>query len=138
MLEIDIDIRRLVAFFRDKTFDQCRHAVGIDLRNAKAKTNCGVRCRTSSLAKNILTPGENHDVAHRQEKRFVLKVTNQFELMLDQRKHLLWYAVRPALVHALNTQLPQVSRRRHPVGHQFIRIFVAQFIERKLNRICDA
>ena len=57
--------------------------------------------------------------------------------MLDECQDFLRRTTGPALVHALPGQLPQVTCRRHPFGHEFIGIFVTQFIKGKLNRIGD-
>ena len=53
VLEIDVDVGRLVAVFRDKTGKQKLALVWIDLGDAEAIANRAVRCRSAALAKNL-------------------------------------------------------------------------------------
>src|SRR5205823_13395478 len=54
MLEIDVDVRRLVALARDETFEQHFHPRRIDRGDAEAIAHRGIGRRAAALAENAL------------------------------------------------------------------------------------
>ncbi len=129
MLEVDIDIRRLVAFFRNKTLDKHCHAPRIDLGDAEAVADGGVGGRAAALAEDILRTGVRDDVVHGQKIRLVPEICDQCQLVFNDVDDLLRHAPGPTHLHPLFGQLAQVTRRRLTIRNDFIRVFVAQFVE---------
>src|SRR3546814_20688514 len=73
VLEIDVDVGRLVALHADEALEQKVDLSRVDGGNAEAVTDYGVGRRTASLAEDDLLLGEADDVVHRQEvSRIVL------------------------------------------------------------------
>src|SRR5690606_17387101 len=58
VLEIHVDVRRLVALFRDEALEQHLHARGIDLGNAEAVAHRGIGGRAAPLAQDALLASE--------------------------------------------------------------------------------
>ena len=65
VLEIDIDIRWLIAFAGNETLNQRGLPLRIDLGDTEAKTYCRVSRGTAPLTKNALRPRPTNDVVHR-------------------------------------------------------------------------
>ena len=84
VLEIDINVGRLVALFRDETLEQHLNAAGVDLGNAEAVTHRRIGRRATPLAQDALAARKTHNVMHGEEERFVRQITNQQQLALDQ------------------------------------------------------
>src|SRR5712671_6319443 len=81
VLEIDIDIGRLAALFRDEPLEQKIIAPGIDRSDAKYIADGGVGGRAAALAQNVLAAGETDDGIHRQKIRRVFESLDQLQLM---------------------------------------------------------
>ncbi len=81
MLEIDVDIRRLVALGRDEALEQQIDLAGIDGSDAEAVADRGVGGRAPALTQDFLPAGIAHDVMHRQEIGRVAELPDQFQLM---------------------------------------------------------
>src|SRR5207245_2336216 len=75
VLEIDIDVGRLSAFFRDEPLEQKIIAPGIDGGDAKDIANGGVGRRAAALAQNVLATGEANDGIHGQKVGAYLRVS---------------------------------------------------------------
>ena len=88
VLEVDVDVRRLVAFGRDEAFEQKIEALGIDLGDAEAIADRRIGGGTAPLAKNVLAAGKAHDVVHGQEIRRVAKLGDQREFVVEQLSNL--------------------------------------------------
>ncbi len=87
MLEIDVDIGRLVARIRDETLEQQVGTCRIDLGDAKRVADGGVGGRAAALVQNALLARIAHDVLHCEEERRVFEPRDQLELMLDLLDH---------------------------------------------------
>ena len=87
MLEIDVDVRRLVALARDETFEQHFHPRRIDRGDAEAIAHRGIGRRAAALAENALLSRVIDNVVHREEKRLVARLGDKLELVLDQASH---------------------------------------------------
>ena len=129
VLEVDVDVRRLVAFFRDKAFDKHGHARRIDLGDPEAKTHGRVGRRTPALAQNVLRTRVRHDVVDGQEVRFVFEFGDQLEFVLDEFDDARRRTVGPAPPHPLFGEPTQVARRCFAGRHDFVGILVANFVE---------
>ena len=71
VLKIDVYIRRLLAFGREKPLKEKLCVIGADLGYAKTIANCRVSGRTTPLTIDIFTVCETDNLMHRQEKMFV-------------------------------------------------------------------
>src|SRR6266436_7516596 len=60
--QIEIDIRPLAAFFREKPFKEQFHADRINRRNSEGITDRAVRSRTTPLHENFLFAAKSDDV----------------------------------------------------------------------------
>ena len=62
VLEIDIDVGRLVALGGDEALEEEIVLVGIDLGDAEAKADGGIGRRATPLHENAVVAGKAHDV----------------------------------------------------------------------------
>ena len=131
MLEVHVDVRRLVALAGDEALEQHRHARGIHRGDLQAVTDHRIGRRAAALAQDPLAAREVHDVVHRQEERFIREFRDQRELMLDGGAHCRRHAVGPALAGTRFGQRPQVARRRGARRHDLLRVLIAQLLERE-------
>ena len=147
VLEVDVDVGRLVALLRDEAFEQHRHARRIDLGDAERKAHRRIGRRAAALAQDALAPRERHDVVHREEVGLVAEIGDERELALDRgddtrrRRGAIPILIgarlpgrRPAAEPPLQSpryQLAQPTCRCLARGHDLLRIFVAQRIERE-------
>ena len=69
VLEVDIDVGRLVALLGDEALEQKIDLARIDLGDAKTVTDGGIGRRSSPLTENFLAAGKADDVVNRQEIR---------------------------------------------------------------------
>jgi len=137
VLEIDINIRRLAALFRDETLEQHAGTRGVDFGNPERKTHRRIRRRAAPLAQNADAASKNHDVVHGEEIGFVLQIGDQRQLMRDALAHVVRRALRVAAAQASLGFVAQPGGRRMAVGDDFLGIFVTQLVERKSALRCD-
>src|SRR5690606_4250334 len=64
VLEVDIDIRRLVALPGDEAFEERVDYVGSDIGDVQAITDDRIGGRSAPLAKDALFAGKLHDVVN--------------------------------------------------------------------------
>jgi len=83
VLEIDVDVRRLVAFLADETLEEETVKVRIDLRHAEAIADHGVRGAAPALAQDALGARPAHDIGDREEVGLVGELRDQCEFVLD-------------------------------------------------------
>ena len=132
VLEIDVDVGRLVALARDEALEQHLRARGVDLGDPEAEADRGVGRRAPALAQDPPAPGEADDVVHREEIGLVGEVGDEGKLVLHELPHPSGRAVRPPGVHPLLRQSAQVTRRCLARRHQLLRVLVAQAVEGKV------
>ncbi len=106
MLEIHVDVRRLVALLGDEALEQQMHARGIHLGDVQAVADGGVGRRAAALAEDLLAAGKLHDVLHREEVVLVAHLADERELPLDECEGVCGHAVRPAFGRAGQGELP--------------------------------
>ena len=75
--KIEVDIRPLTAFFREKALEQKSHADGIHSGDSQCITDRAVRRRSSPLHQNIFLRTKSHDVPHNQEITGKIKLFDQ-------------------------------------------------------------
>src|SRR5205085_7239151 len=74
VLEVDVDVRRLVPLARNEALEEHVHARRIDLRDAERIAHRRIRRRAASLAKDVLRAGIAHEVLDREKERLVAKL----------------------------------------------------------------
>ena len=87
MLEVDVDVGRLVAFLADEALEQHLHARRIDFGDVQRVADGRIGGRAPALAQDAFGARERDDVLHGEEIRLVAELGNQRELVLDQRAH---------------------------------------------------
>ena len=132
VLEVDIDVGRLVALTADETLEQHRAARRVDLGDMQAEADHRVGGRTAPLAEDALTAGKRHDVGHGQEVMLIAELIDQGQFMLDLRAPARIDASGPASVHAGQRQGPQMGGGRDPGRNHLARVLVADFVEREV------
>jgi len=138
VLEIDIDVGRLVAFLGDEALEQKVNLAGVDLGDLETIADGGIGGRTAALAEDILRAGKADDVIDGQKIGGVVELLDQPRFMGDGFHHLLRRAAGVALPEAyggeLFERLLRGQRLRPELGeHRRIRILVAQLVERKAD-----
>jgi hypothetical protein len=83
MLEVHIDVWRLIPLMADKAFEQQVDPGWIQLRDTQGETDCRVGGRAAPLAEDPLLTCEANDVVHRQEVALIGLVGDQLQLFLD-------------------------------------------------------
>ena len=137
VLEIDVDVGRLVPLLRDEALEQRRHACRIHLGNAERVAHRGIRRRAAPLAQDALRASKTHHVVHGKEKGFVAQLGDQPQLVLDQRPHLRRHSAGEALDETFRRELRQPAGRGLALRHQLLGILVAQLVEGERAALCD-
>ena len=131
VLEIDVDVRRFIAFPGDKALEQHLHARRVHLGDAEAVADGGIGSRAAALAQDAAGTGEADDIVDSEKIGFVAKLGDQRQLMVHQPPHPVGRTVRPAPDHALCAEAPQPGRRSGARRHQFAGVLVTQLVQGK-------
>jgi len=131
VLEIDVDVGRLVALARNESLEQQRHARGIHLGDAEAEAHGRVRGRTAALAEDAARARELDDVVDGEEISLITQLGDQREFVRDRLLDVRGRALRPAAALALHGELAEPARGRLAFRHDLARILVAEFVERE-------
>src|SRR5580658_2613392 len=129
MLEIDIDVGRLLALGADEALEEKIDLLGIDRGDAEAVAHRRVRCRAAALAENALTPCKGDDVLDGEEIRRVAELADEPELRLGLLADLLRHALGIAPPGPFPSQAFEPRLCRRPVVSGLVGIFIAQFVE---------
>ncbi len=138
MLEVHVDVGWFVTFPGNETLDEHFHSPGIDLSNAETKTHGRIGRRSAALTQDLLRAGKGDDVVYRQKVRLVFEVLDQRKFVFDEVNDPGWHTIRPAPLHALLSEVAQVTRRCLTIRHDFVGILVMQFVERKIDMLGNA
>ena len=65
VLEVDVDVRRLVALLRHEALEQEMHPPGVHLGDSEAVAHRRIGCGAASLAENAIRPSETNDIVDR-------------------------------------------------------------------------
>ena len=84
VLEIDVDVRRLVPLLADEPLEQHVDPLGIDAGHAQAVADRRVGRRAAALAQDVPLAGEPHQVPDREKIGLVPQLLDQRQLVLDQ------------------------------------------------------
>ncbi len=137
MLEVYIDVRRLVAFATDEPLKQQIDPGRIDRGDLQTIAHRRVRGRAAALTQDAALTRETHEIPNRQKIVLVTQLRDQRQLGLEQTPDLLRNAARIPLAGPLPGQRGEKVARRLVGGTQLVRILVAQLIERKRATLGD-
>ena len=112
VLEIDVDVRRLAAIGRDEALEQQAAFTRIDVGDAQAITDRGVRGRAAALAKDVLAARKAYDVVDGEEVWGVLQLSDQRQLMIERLADIVGNAVGIAGGGALPGEMHERLLRR--------------------------
>ena len=93
MFEININIGRLIALGRNKTFKQQIQSAGVDSRDAEAIAHGRISRRAAPLTQNALTAGKLNQIVNGQKIRRIRKLSNEFQLIANELFQLLRHRV---------------------------------------------
>ena len=137
MLEVDVDVGRLVALAAHEALEEDIDPVGIHRRDTERVADGAVGGRAAPLAEDAAGARKGDDVVHGQEVRRIAEVVDDGELVLELARDLggntSWIALACALPH----QAAKVLHRRHALWHDLLGILVAQFVERERRRTVE-
>ena len=136
VLEVDIDVRRLVALLGDEALEEEVVRDGIDRGDAEHVADGGVSRRAAALAQNALTAAKLHDRMDGQEVRRVAELLDQVKLVLGAGRDL----VRARPPDSASPRPPRSAARASPArlaGLRLARILIAQLVEEKRQRSDD-
>ena len=129
VLEIHVDVRRLVALLGDETLEQHFHAGRIHFGDVQCIAHRRVGGRATPLAQDAAAAGEAHDVMHGEEIRLVLEFCDEGQFVFHQRANLVRHPMREALWETFLGQLAQIGNGRLTFRYQFFGILIAQLVE---------
>ena len=134
MLEVDVDVGRLVALGADEALEQQVDAGGIDGGDAEAVADRGVRRGAPALAEDAAAAGEADQIVDGEEVGRVVQLLDQRQLVGHGLAHVLGYASwkaigRIALPRARPGQVHQLLLRAAALAGGLVGILVAQLVE---------
>ena len=97
VLEIHVDVGRLVALVGNETLEQHVHAGRVHFGDVQRITHRRIGRRAAPLAQDAAAAGEAHDVVHGEEVRLVFELCDERQFVFHQGAHLVGHAVREAL-----------------------------------------
>ena len=136
VLEIDVDVGRLVAFVGQEALEQDFDFVGIHRGDAEAVADGGIGGRAAALAKNAHLAGLPDDLVHGQEVGRDLLAIDQLEFVPDGLGHFF----RNTVGIAPGSSLPgEAGELVHGSLAAFVqdRILVGELIEREAAALDD-
>ena len=139
MLEIDVDIGRLVAVLGDEAVEQQRVLGGIDGGDFETITHRRIRRRPAPLAEDrrLLITRKINDILDRQKVSREVELADQGKLSGKRIAHAFRDAGRVAQIRALPGELLKMLLRGEPFRAGLLGVFVAQFVEAELAHIGD-
>ena len=138
VLEIDVDVGRLVALGRNEALEQEIEARGIDLGDPEAEADRGIRRRAAALAENPARAGEAHDVVHGEKIGRIVERGDEGELVLERLARPLGHASGIAHPGAFEGEGLERGLRRGEPFAQLFRITVRQLIEAEGEAVEEA
>ena len=138
VLEVHINVRRLLALAADEALKQHAGACWVDLGNAQHKAHRRIGRRAPALAEDAPLPRKGHDVGHGQKVVLVVQLLNQRQLVLNLQLHLGRHTARIAPAAALPAQPAQVLNWRAARWHHLGRVLVAQLVQAEAAALGNA
>jgi hypothetical protein len=131
VLEIDVDVGRLVALLRHETLEQHGGPRRVHLGDEERVAHRRIRRRAAPLAQYPLPARPGDDVMHGEEVGRVGHLGDQPQLMLDLGRHLVRHAGGVALREAILGQPAQPGIRCLAGRHHLLGVLVAQLGQRE-------
>ena len=138
VLEVDVDVGRLVALGRDEAFEQKIETRRIDLGDPKAIADGGIGGRAAALAEDSLRAREAHDVVHGEEVRRVIERGDELEFVRQRLPRAHWNAAGIARFRAGFRESFERLLRRRMAFAQFFRIAMLEFVEAEGEAVEEA
>ncbi len=137
MLEIDVDVGRLLALLADEAFEQQIAGRRVDRGNAERVADRAVRRRPAPLAQDrrVEASSEGDDVVDGQKIACEIELLDQREFVGDLRFDPRWNAIGPAGLGAFAGQMLKIILGRAALGHGLERIFIFQFVEAEAEHV---
>ena len=136
VLEIDVDVGRLVALARDEALEQHgRPALRIDRSDPRGSSRRANWPQNRVPGKECPERGESDDVVHGEKVQLVPKLGDEGELVLESGALALGHARRPAPAGARLRKLAQVARRALARWHRLVWILVPELVQGKVTRL---
>jgi hypothetical protein len=129
VLEVDVDVGRLVALAGDEALEQHAQTRGVHLGHAQAVADRRVGRRAAPLAQDAAAARKTHQVVHGEEVHLVLQLGNQRQLVLDLLLHGGGHALRVTHAGALLGVVAQGLGGRGAGQHGFHGVLVAQLVQ---------
>ena len=137
VLEIHVDIGRLIPLPGNEPLHEHFHARGIDFGDTQAETDSRIGRRAASLAEDAPAAGKPDDIVNGQEIGLVAKLADELQFVFDEPLNLGRRSVRPTPAHALFGEIAQMTGGRRPLRNQFMGIFIAQFVQGEIDALGD-
>ena len=131
VLEIDVDVGRLAARFRDEALEQQVDLGRVHRRDVEAIADDGVRSRATPLAQDAERARIGDDVVNGQEVRGEFEIVDEGQLLFDGLADFIRETVGEVAGSAFPGQRCQMLLRGLAWRHRLIRVFVDEFIERE-------
>ena len=138
VLEVDVDIRRLVTLAGEKALEQQPAVRRVQLGDAQGETDTRVGRRTPALAEDVLLAGKTDDVVHGQKVAFVFQFGDQRQLVFELRAGPVRHSLGPTLSSAALHQNAQPGRGVMTFWHQLVRVVILQLLETEVTALGDA
>ncbi len=138
VLEIDVDVRRLVALGRDEALEQKIEARGIDLGDSETEADRRIRRRAAALAQDSARAGEAHDVVHGEKIGRVVERGDEGELVLQRLARLLGNALGIARLGALEGEGFERGLGARKALAQLFGVAVRQLVEAEGEAVEEA
>ena len=135
MLEVDVDVRRLVALPAHEALEEEIVLFRIDGRDAQAEANRRVGRRASALTENVPRTGEPDDVPYGEKECLVTQLLDEDQLAADDLIDLFRNAESVIAAGSFPGQLGQELHRRLTRGTQFLGILVTQLIQSEMATV---
>ncbi len=130
--QIEIDVRPLAAFFREKPLEEQVHADRIDRRDAEAVADGAVGRRPAPLHQDVLLAAVIHDIPDDEEVAGELELLDEIELARDLRARLV--VIRAvALARADVGDLAEKGHLGFARRHRVAREAIPEIVHRELE-----
>ena len=139
VLEIDVDVGRLLALLRDEALEQKIDRAGIHLGDLEAIADHRIGGRAAPLAQDALGAREADDVVYGEEVGRVVQLARHLELAVERLTHLRADAVRIAPPRSLLGECHQGFLRVCEADAVLVGIFgLLQLLEREFAEVEEA
>ena len=138
VLEVDVDVRRLVALDGDEALEQMVDDVGPDIGDAEAEADNRIRRRSPPLAEDSPRAGKRDDVVDGEEVAGVVEFGDDGEFVADQPLDLLRHAAGIAQRRALPGEAFELRLRLQARLGRLVRVVVLELRQREAEALGEA